>query len=150
MICILTETISHPAVEINSHVANGGQDLILPQKNSSEKEKKSDIRDFIMNNVVEIDEDRASKLLYILKKNSLKAYQFFALKDDSNGKANSEKEWKDLDGEDRMHLVMSTLQKLVKEARELEVLNLSCGLWVVEFLVQPKWSNMSRNRRRNK
>ncbi|KAL0088872.1 hypothetical protein J3Q64DRAFT_1697151 [Phycomyces blakesleeanus] len=126
------------------------KEIKCKNQRDSEKEKKSDIRDFIMNNVVEIDEDRASKLLYILKKNSLKAYQFFALKDDSNGKANSEKEWKDLDGEDRMHLVMSTLQKLVKEARELEVLNLSCGLWVVEFLVQPKWSNMSRNRRRNK
>ncbi|KAL0076163.1 hypothetical protein J3Q64DRAFT_1700888 [Phycomyces blakesleeanus] len=150
MIRTLTEMIPRPAVGINSHVANGGQDLIPPLKNSSEKEKKSHIRDIIMNNVVEIDEDRANELLDILKKNYLKACQSFALKDDSNGKTNGEKEWKDLDGEDHVHLVMSTLQKSVKEARELEVLNLSCGLWVVKFLVQPKWSNMLRNRRRNK
>ncbi|KAL0074304.1 hypothetical protein F4703DRAFT_1935865 [Phycomyces blakesleeanus] len=138
MICTLTEMIPRPAVEINSHVANGGQDLIPPPKNSSEKEKKSHIRDFIMKNVIEINEDRANELLDILKKISLKACQSFALKDDSNDKTNGEKEWKGLDGEDYVHLVMSTLQKSVEETRELEVLNLSRGLWVVEFLVQPK------------
>ncbi|OAD71675.1 hypothetical protein PHYBLDRAFT_147429 [Phycomyces blakesleeanus NRRL 1555(-)] len=144
----LRAMIPRPAVGINSRAANGGQDLIPPPKNSSEKEKSHE--DFIMNNVAEITEGRANELLDILKKNSLKACQPFALKDDSNGKSNGEKEWKDLSGEDRVYLVMPTLEKSVEEAGELEALNLSRGLWVVELLVQPKWSNMLRNRRRNK
>ncbi|KAI8047201.1 hypothetical protein BDF21DRAFT_469520 [Thamnidium elegans] len=107
-------------------------------------------QDYLRNNLPEVTEERLEELLSLLKKTSLTTCQSFALTSDESGKSDGEKEWKDLNGDIQMNLLKATLDKTVKDSEELDALYLCRGLWAVEFILQPKWSNMSRNRRNKK
>ncbi|KAG2233257.1 hypothetical protein INT48_001706 [Thamnidium elegans] len=107
-------------------------------------------QDYLRNNLPEVTEERLEELLSLLKKTSLTTCQSFALTSDESGKSDGEKEWKDLNGDIQMNLLTATLDKMVEDFQELDALYLCRGLWAVKFILQPKWSNMSRNRRNKK
>lgn len=134
--------------QVKGHpTSNSNVEMISQPKATAEKDKKIAVESFIRKRLPEVTEERLEQLLDMLKKNALASCQSFALTNDESGKSNGEKERKDLNGEAQMSLLKATLDKTVEYFDELDVLYLCRGLWAIEFILQPKWSNMSRNRR---
>jgi hypothetical protein len=125
----------------------GDLEMIPLPKVSGDKDRIDAIKNIIKLRFSEVTEERLTELLDILKKNALTSCRSFALPYDELENSNGEKEWKQLSGDEHVGMLKSTLDKSIEEASELEVLYLCRRLWAVEFILQPKWSNLSRNRR---
>lgn len=93
-------------------------------------------------NILDITDDEAKKLVQDLKEAAKDACDAFAL---ATGKGKTK--YHDLEGKDRIMLFKLVGEEAKAQDERCAIADKCSGLWAYEFTVQPKWSSKTKNSR---